>query len=69
MDLMNFAEAMEAVVDGDKLRRKEWPEDGTYIVLLNEQLKIFTPKDKTIRPLIVSKGDILGEDWMVVTVN
>lgn len=62
---LNFAEAMEALLDDKKVRRQEWPEDGTYLFIKNEQVTIFKPEDKLFHPLIISSGDILGTDWVI----
>uniref|UniRef100_A0A6M3IMV9 Thoeris anti-defense 2-like domain-containing protein n=1 Tax=viral metagenome TaxID=1070528 RepID=A0A6M3IMV9_9ZZZZ len=64
---MTFAEAIESLIIGRRLKRLEWPDDGTYIVMANERLSIFKPEDKMVHPLIVSLGDMMGEDWVVIT--
>lgn len=62
---MNFVDSLNFLLDGHKLRRKEWADDGTYIVIREEKLMIYTPGDKQIHPLTVSTGDIMGNDWVV----
>ena len=61
-----FAEIVDCLLDGDKVRRQEWEDDETYIVIREEKLMIFKPEDKKFHPLIVSIGDLLGLDWIVV---
>ena len=63
---LTFYAASKELVDGKKVRRLEWPNDGTYIVLDNELLKIFLPADKKLHPLTVSLGDIIGIDWVII---
>ena len=64
---MTFAEAVESLIIGHRLKRLEWPDDGTYVMIANERLSIFKPEDKIVHPLIVSLGDMMGEDWVVIT--
>lgn len=66
-DCMDFPSALEQILEGKKVRRFEWPDDGTYVTIRDEILSIFTPKDKMLHPLKVSTGDILGMDWVVVS--
>jgi hypothetical protein len=63
---MNFAKCLENILDGQKARRREWPDDGTYITMKDSKLVIFTPKDKRIHTLEVSEGDIINEDWYII---
>jgi hypothetical protein len=66
MQTMDFTKAVDRLLDGDKVRRQEWSDDGTYIIIDDEKIKIFTPEDKGLHPLVVSTGDLLGTDWVVV---
>ena len=61
-----FAEIIDCLLDGDKVRRQEWENDGTYLFIQDEKLMIFKPDDKRLHPLIVSTGDLLGLDWIVI---
>ena len=63
---MDFSSCLHMLLGGAKCRREEWPKDGTYIVLRNEKLMIWTRKDGQLHPLTVSAGDIVGEDWVTV---
>jgi hypothetical protein len=47
-------------------RRLEWPENGEYLVMHEEKVMLFKPEDNKLHPLIVSKGDILGTDWVII---
>ena len=62
---MNFGNALKAAVEGKKMRRVEWPKDGTYLVIEKDQLMIYKPSDKQLHALIVTTGDILGVDWII----
>jgi hypothetical protein len=62
---MNFEEIISWLVDGKKLRREIWPDDGTHICMVNEKLSIYKPEDKLYHPLTVSAGDLSGNDWVV----
>ena len=63
---MTFGQAMQEVAIGKRVRRLEWAQKETYLALNNNQLSIFKPEDKNLHPLIVSLGDILGDDWVIV---
>jgi hypothetical protein len=63
----NFTDCLEAILDGEKARRQEWPDDGTFITMRESKLVIFKPEDNMVHPLVVSEGDILGGDWVIIT--
>jgi hypothetical protein len=65
---MTFGKALKEVAAGKKIRRVEWLKDGTYLALdPKDQLSIFKTEDKKLHPLIVTSGDILGEDWVIIS--
>lgn len=64
---MDFTKCLELVLIGRKMRRTEWPDDGTYIVMIDDKVMIFTPEDGMVHPLIVSREDILATDWAMYT--
>jgi hypothetical protein len=67
---MSFGEAMFFVATEKKrVRRLEWPDDGTYVTLISGQLHIFTPPTGKLHQLIVSDGDILGDDWEIIEIH
>lgn len=68
MEEMDFGEAMRAVVEGKRVRRLEWNDEGVYVFLLNDKLHIFNTEEKKAHPLLISSGDILGDDWVVANV-
>ena len=61
---MDFPGAMRAVIDGSKITKLEW-ENKEIIVWLDGHLKIKLA-DGTTHDLIVSDGDMIGEDWAIV---
>ncbi len=65
--VMSFADCLLAILDGSKARRVEWPDDGTYITMRDGKVVIFKPEDNMVHPLVVSDGDILADDWMIIT--
>jgi len=64
---MTFAQALDALVDGKKVRRLDWEDEGFYLELFKEELIVYRPDDKQRHPLIVSLGDITREDWVIKT--
>ena len=62
---MKFPEAMEAVTKGKKVTRLEWKDRDIYFVLHGGHLRIHKA-DKSISDLIVSEGDMLGEDYIII---
>jgi len=64
--IMNFKGTIDSLIGGKKVRRIDWPDDGTYIAINNEALMIYKPEIKKFAPLIVSMGDLLGDDWIAV---
>ena len=63
---MNFATALEQMVDGKRVRRLEWEDEGVYLVFDKEMLAIFKTEDRVLHPLLVSTGDVVAEDWVIV---
>ncbi len=68
-DSLEIQGAFDALLQGKKVRRQEWPDDGTYLAIRDEKVMIFTPDDKTFHPLILSTGDLIGTDWVVISQN
>lgn len=61
---IDFPDAMRSVVSGSKVTKLEW-DNPEIVVWFDEHLKIKLA-DGTIHDLIVSDGDMLGEDWVIV---
>jgi len=62
---MNFLEALNMMLTGTKVRRKQWEDSRVHIAIVNEKLSIYHPDKNNFGPLIVSTGDITAEDWIV----
>jgi len=63
---MDFAQSLDAILGGKKVRRLEWPDDGTHIVMADDKIMIFKPEDDMLHPLILSRGDMVNADWVMV---
>jgi len=59
-----FGQIVDDLIAGCKMKRLEWPDDGTYIVISDEKLKLYKLEDKLLHNLVVSLGDLCGEDWV-----
>jgi len=66
MEEMKFSETIDKLLDGNQIHRKSWTDTGVFISIRDEQLKIYNPSDKSVRPLILSTGDMMGEDWVIM---
>jgi len=63
---MDLGSCLKQMIKGGKFRRLEWEDEGTYITVRDAQVMIFKTDDNMVHPLIVSEGDILGEDWVKI---
>ena len=66
---MLFAEILDKLLLGKKFTRTDWKNKEVYIQLIRDQLMIWNQDgDKVWRwhTLIVSTGDIEGNDWVPV---
>ena len=61
---MDFPDAMRAVINGAKVTKLEW-DAPVVVVWLETTLKIKLD-DGTVHDLIVSDGDMIGMDWVIV---
>ena len=62
---MDFAEAIKEILEGKKVTKLEWDDPKTYLALQGGHLQIHKSKG-TDHDLIVSEGDMRGEDWVLV---
>jgi len=60
---MDFGNAIKELLEGERMRRDEWPDDRTYLEMKDDKLCIFQPADKMLHPLIVTTGDMSADDW------
>ncbi len=66
---LDFGSAMNKLLEGVKVRRLGWLDGGVYLTMENELLMIYKTDDSMLHPLIVSVGDIAGQDWVVIGDN
>lgn len=67
--MMTFPEAIEELVAGKKITKLEWERINEYVFLKDGFLCIHhtaDPEDK-IHRLMVSEGDLIGKDWMLIS--
>lgn len=60
---MNFAEAIDAVLDGKGVTRLEWNDKNIVGMLRDGKLMLF--RDREWFDWIVNDGDMLATDWVV----
>jgi len=63
---MSFCDALKLVAEGKKITKLEWNDESVYLILHKDKVHIHTPSDKMLHPLIVTTGDILGDDYIVI---
>ena len=61
---ISFPEAIKAVINGKKVRRLEWSNQEEYCLLKDSFLTIY--RNDKFAALIVSEGDLMAIDWVVV---
>lgn len=60
---MDFPSAMREVIDGKKVTRTEWEDEGSYGELKDGFLMI---KNKGMHQWIVSEADMTSLDWIII---
>ena len=63
-ETMTFPEAIAEVIKGKKVTKLEWDNLDVYL-FLSDFLYIHK-EDETDTQLLVSDGDMMGEDWIIV---
>lgn len=63
---MNFGEAMNAVLEGRKVRRLDWGKDDYGFLGGDDVLTIHLEKDKQTHHWLVNKGDLEGIDYVLI---
>lgn len=61
---LNFFDALAAVVNGKKITKLEWQNKEIYGFMNGEILSLH--KDKINHQWIVSLGDLVGTDWIIL---
>lgn len=59
-----FPFAIEMLIGGKKIRRKEWESEDEYGLLKDNFLMIH--RNDKFHTWIVSEGDLLAQDWVVI---
>jgi hypothetical protein len=63
---MDFFRAMKKVLSGKKISKEEWSDKSIYGTLHNGILMLHKADNK-LHNWIISEGDLIGEDWKVVS--
>lgn len=63
---LDFFDALRQVYLGKCITKLEWNEPDCYFKLVDGRLMIYKPDTKMFHPLIVTDGDMAGEDWIVI---
>jgi hypothetical protein len=63
--LISFAEAIDEVRRGKKITKLEWKDKNYYGFMNEARLRLHEPNG-TLHEWMISEGDIIGNDWMVV---
>ena len=68
MSEINFSKALEVLIDGKHVTRKEWDDIRTYGLIQDNILHIHKAGEgkETTRPWILSDADIIADDWIVL---
>lgn len=62
---VSFPIAIQAVIDGKRITKLEWGNDGYYGLMKDGFLMLHKPDGKDYT-WTVSDGDLLGLDWVVL---
>jgi hypothetical protein len=65
LQLLDFPDALRAVTRGERVTKLDWGDDKIYLSLWNGYLSIHRP-DQAPSALLVSDGDLAGEDWVIL---
>lgn len=66
-ETMNFGKALDTLLSGKRIRRLSWVDDRIYLILPNDTVVIFKPEDYLLHPVTISRNDITGTDWIIVS--
>lgn len=62
-----FPEAVKRVMEGAKMTRESWKDEGEFIFLNEGRLRVI--REGALYDLIVGDGDLFGVDWRQVRVS
>lgn len=60
-----FPDAIQCVIEGERIRRRSWPDPSVIVWLTDGRLKIRLGSGE-LADLILSDGDLTADDWVVV---
>jgi len=61
---LSFPNAIQAIINGEKVRREEWADKEEYCLLKDNFLMIH--RNGKFHAWIVSEGDVMAIDWIVI---
>jgi len=61
---MDFPTALKEVIEGKKITKIDW-DNRNINVFLKDDLLTIAREDGTLNQLIISREDIIGEDWVI----
>jgi len=64
--LMPFSEAMQAVIEGQKITRVSW-DNPKYVVYRSQGKLMLLKPDRKNYPWLIEDEDMLAEDWIMTT--
>lgn len=62
---LSFPTALQAVIDGKRVSKREWSDTEIWVALIEGFLKIHKA-DGSEHALLVRDGDLLGTDWYIL---
>lgn len=62
--VMDFPDAMRKILEGGKITKQEWANSKIYLEMRDGFLCLH--RDGESNALMVSEGDMIGEDWVTV---
>lgn len=62
---MDFPSALKEIIKGGKIHKLEWGDKGHYGFLNGGILSLHKPDGKNYH-WIISDGDLMGEDWIII---
>lgn len=63
---LTFPQAMEAVINGGTITKREWDDPDTYCLMKNNRLMLHKSSG-TEHDWIINDGDLHGRDWHVLS--
>ena len=64
--VMNFYDALKAILDGESVTRLDWADSEWHCCMHNGRLHIHRPDTGQLHPWTITDGDMVGEDWVIV---